>query len=61
MRPPAHKVPLTGQKAEILRRWFLDHLDFPYPNPEEKSALIQQTGLDNSERVHFQSLTKTEV
>jgi Homeobox KN domain len=31
--------------TDILRAWFQDHLDHPYPSEEEKQMFIQQTGL----------------
>ncbi|RMD43361.1 hypothetical protein DV735_g1755, partial [Chaetothyriales sp. CBS 134920] len=31
--------------TDILRSWFQDHLDHPYPSEEEKQMFIAQTGL----------------
>lgn len=36
---------LPKQVTDILRAWFQDHLDHPYPTEEEKQMFIQQTGL----------------
>ncbi len=36
---------LPKQVTDILRAWFQDHLDHPYPTEEEKQIFIQQTGL----------------
>ncbi|KIV90205.1 hypothetical protein PV10_07535 [Exophiala mesophila] len=31
--------------TDILRTWFHDHLDHPYPTEEDKQAFVSQTGL----------------
>ena len=36
---------LPKQITDILRAWFQDHLDNPYPSEEQKQMFIQQTGL----------------
>ena len=35
--------------TDILRAWFQDHLDHPYPTEEEKAMFIQQTGLSQNQ------------
>ena len=52
---------LPKQVTDILRAWFQDHLDHPYPTEEEKQMFIQQTGLTMNQvscvklLIHFQS------
>ena len=36
---------LPKQVIDILKQWFQDHLDHPYPSEEEKQTFIHQTGL----------------
>eukprot|EP00968_Pinguiococcus_pyrenoidosus_P011678 scaffold964_cov261-Pinguiococcus_pyrenoidosus.AAC.4 len=35
--------------SRVLITWFLDHMENPYPNPSEKEALAQATGLTTSQ------------
>lgn len=36
---------LPKQVTEVLRQWFLAHLDHPYPTEEEKQQFMTKTGL----------------
>lgn len=36
---------LPKRTVEILNNWLLNHLHDPYPSPEEKMELLEQTGL----------------
>jgi hypothetical protein len=36
---------LPSKAIEILVDWFTEHESFPYPTPEEKEELVEQTGL----------------
>lgn len=40
--------------TDVLRAWFQEHLDHPYPSEEEKQMFIQQTGLSMNQacRIH---------
>jgi Homeobox KN domain len=40
---------LPKQVTDILRAWFHDHLDHPYPTEEDKQAFIARTGLSISQ------------
>lgn len=40
---------LPKQVTDILRAWFLDHLDHPYPTEEDKQMFIARTGLTISQ------------
>lgn len=41
--------------TDILRAWFLEHLDHPYPSEEDKQMFITRTGLTISQvRMQFQ-------
>ena len=33
-------------QLSILQRWFNDHVDDPYPNPDEKAALARKVGME---------------
>lgn len=35
--------------TDILRAWFMDHLDHPYPSEEDKQMFISRTGLSISQ------------
>ncbi|KAI0970138.1 homeobox KN domain-containing protein [Xylaria arbuscula] len=37
------------RKTQLLRNWFSTHLDHPYPSEEEKSRLIEQSGLSKKQ------------
>ncbi|KAI1353100.1 hypothetical protein F5Y01DRAFT_68090 [Xylaria sp. FL0043] len=36
---------LPKETTDILRRWFIGHLNHPYPTEDEKQELMKQTGL----------------
>lgn len=36
---------LSQTSVQILKEWFYDHLDHPYPSADQKEALSKQTGL----------------
>lgn len=40
---------LPKQITEVLRGWFHDHIDHPYPTDEDKQMFIQRTGLTISQ------------
>ncbi|EKG15145.1 Homeobox [Macrophomina phaseolina MS6] len=40
---------LPKEATALLKQWFHDHSDAPYPSDEEKSALAMQTGLSNAQ------------
>ena len=40
---------LPKHVTDILRAWFQDHLDHPYPTEEDKQALMRQTNLSISQ------------
>jgi hypothetical protein len=40
---------LPKQVIDILRAWFHDHLDHPYPTEEDKQKFIERTGLSISQ------------
>lgn len=35
--------------TDILRAWFMEHLDHPYPSEEDKQTFMQRTGLSISQ------------
>lgn len=43
---------LPKQVTDILRAWFHDHLDHPYPTEEDKQIFIARTGLSISQVCH---------
>jgi hypothetical protein len=49
---------LSKSITDILRVWFGDHLDHPYPSDEQKQMLIQRTGLTMNQ-VSDEKLTPT--
>lgn len=51
---------LPKQVTDILRQWFQDHLDHPYPSEEEKQTFIHQTGLSMNQ-VWLPSIPKSRV
>ena len=44
---------LPKQVTDILRAWFHDHLDHPYPTEEDKQMFIARTGLSISQVRRF--------
>ncbi|KAI5288747.1 hypothetical protein KEM55_008994 [Ascosphaera atra] len=40
---------LPKKVTDILRAWFSQHIDHPYPSEEDKQMLINQTGLSISQ------------
>lgn len=49
---------LPKQITDVLRLWFQEHMDHPYPSDEQKQIFIQRTGLTISQVVstHVQHL-----
>lgn len=45
------RLPLDAVKA--LRSWLYQHQEFPYPNPEERVQLEQQTGLTKNQVLNW--------
>ncbi|KAL1963440.1 hypothetical protein VTN77DRAFT_8341 [Rasamsonia byssochlamydoides] len=43
--PSDNSRPFSRKGARVLRNWFHQHQDFPYPTDEEKKALAQEAGL----------------
>ncbi|KAF7548707.1 hypothetical protein G7Z17_g6889 [Cylindrodendrum hubeiense] len=41
------------RKTRVLRNWFANHIDHPYPSEEEKVALSGQSGLSKSQVVNW--------
>ena len=46
---------LPKQVTDILRAWFHEHLDHPYPTEEDKQMFIARTGLSISQVCHGSS------
>ena len=46
--------------TDILRTWFLEHLDHPYPSEEDKQMFIARTGLSISQ-VSYRKMQKCSV
>lgn len=46
---------LPKEVTDILRAWFHDHLDHPYPTEEDKQMFIARTGLSISQVKHHTS------
>ncbi|KAB8291539.1 hypothetical protein EYC80_006340 [Monilinia laxa] len=44
-KPRKRRGNLPKPTTDILTGWFVNHLDHPYPNEEEKQLLMRQTGL----------------
>jgi hypothetical protein len=40
---------LPKETTDILRAWFISHLQHPYPTEDEKQELMRLTGLQMSE------------
>ena len=40
---------LPHEATKILRQWHKEHSDFPYPSPEEKTQLQENTGLSDKQ------------
>ncbi|KAF2085500.1 hypothetical protein K490DRAFT_9415, partial [Saccharata proteae CBS 121410] len=36
---------LPKEATTVLKQWFEDHKDSPYPSEDEKTALCERTGL----------------
>ncbi|QSZ29197.1 hypothetical protein DSL72_003708 [Monilinia vaccinii-corymbosi] len=45
IKPRKRRGNLPKPTTDILTGWFVNHLDHPYPNEEEKQVLMRQTGL----------------
>jgi len=43
--PPTRRVGLRNTHRQVLNRWFLEHIDHPYPTEQEKRQLAEQVGL----------------
>ena len=41
-----HRPRLGNYRSNILQSWFDEHLDDPYPSPDEKTWLAQKAGMD---------------
>ncbi len=39
--------------TDVLRAWFHEHLDHPYPTEEDKQVFMNQTGLSISQVCHY--------
>ncbi|EKD17560.1 homeobox domain-containing protein [Drepanopeziza brunnea f. sp. 'multigermtubi' MB_m1] len=44
-RPRKRRGNLPKETTDILRAWFMSHLQHPYPSEDEKQSLMRQTGL----------------
>ncbi|KAJ8068046.1 hypothetical protein OCU04_003622 [Sclerotinia nivalis] len=44
-KPRKRRGNLPKPTTDILTAWFINHLEHPYPNEEEKQLLMRQTGL----------------
>lgn len=44
-KTPTKRSNLPKKTVEILNNWLLNHLHNPYPSPQEKMELLEQTGL----------------
>lgn len=44
--------------TEVLKKWMAAHFDHPYPNEEEKEALMHQTGLSLSQISNWMANTR---
>ncbi|KAI9047978.1 hypothetical protein LZ554_007777 [Drepanopeziza brunnea f. sp. 'monogermtubi'] len=44
-RPRKRRGNLPKETTDILRSWFISHLQHPYPSEDEKQSLMRQTGL----------------
>ncbi|KAL5713604.1 hypothetical protein ACHQM5_015665 [Ranunculus cassubicifolius] len=41
----AHKLPLPSNVSSVLKKWWEEHLEWPYPTGDEKEMLMKETGL----------------
>lgn len=46
---------IPPQAREVLRSWLKDHQHYPYPDDDQKVALVRRTGLTAQQVAHWLS------